>query len=1072
LTVNTVNINTEYTHKDIKYRPMKKYLILLLVTLIAAPVLNAQYFGRNKPRYKSFDFKVKETENFLIYNYFENEEVVNRLGQMSEQWYDYHKDVIREDLYGKNPMIFYSNHAEFQMTNTIQGGIGVATGGVTEAFKNRVVMPVTFTNQQTFQVLGHELVHAFQFNSILKGDSTNLRSLGNLPLWLVEGMAEYMSLGRVDPYTSMWMRDAILNEDLPTIDEMYNPRYFPYRYGQALWSFMTGYYGDGVIKPFFRGTAIFGLDYTIDSLLLTSSENLTNMWHSSMKTHFNQYIKDRKENPQGKQLLSQENSGRINVSPSLSPDGRYVVFLSEKDLFTTDLFLANARTGEIIRKVSSLVNDGDLDNFNFLESSGTWSPRGNEFAFIAFKKGQNVIVVKDAENGKTVETIEVPGVPAMSGPSWSPDGKTIVFTGLVDGQPDLYEYTFRTKKVRQLTDDLYSEIHANHSADGKKLTFSYDRKSMDRGRTFGKYTMDIAVMDLETTRISTLNLFHGADNLNPHFDHEGNIYFFSDRDGFRNLYRYMVETGKVLKMTDLMTGISGITRYSPAISVSRKRDRVLYTHYWKNGYSIYQAQTKTLLNEEVDNNKVDLTAGTLPVIGYDKTDIVNANLNNIDDFIYDDPREFNDVAYEPQFKLDYIGGGGGVGVTTSNVYQNYTGLQGGVQLLFSDILGNNQLYTNLSVNGEIFDIGGQFAYLNKKHRTVWGVGLSHLPLRTGYQTFEEDNETVLLNGQPIPTLKNSINIIRIFDEGVDLFAQRAFSSTLRLEGAIGARYRHFRYDIYNEYYLYDPAFNFYQLVFNDRERGEVGDEIAINQYYVLRKGFNTNANIALVGDNSYFGLTAPLAGHRFRIGADYVTGVDKYYGAILDFRKYFWKKPFSFAFRGMSYLRWEQTDNSVFPIYIGDMGFVRGYGSVFSNNNIESLGLDFGQLIGSKMAMINAEIRIPFTGPKNLALFQSNFLFSDLNFFFDGGVAFDEFSHLTDGEPLFVPLRDENGQFITDSNGNIFYEEQLLKPTFATSVGVSLRVNLFGAMILEPYYAFPLQKNGSAIFGLNFIPGW
>ena len=40
-------------------------------------------------------------------------------------------------------MIFYNNHADFQQTNTIGGSIGVGTGGVTEAFKNRVIMPLS-----------------------------------------------------------------------------------------------------------------------------------------------------------------------------------------------------------------------------------------------------------------------------------------------------------------------------------------------------------------------------------------------------------------------------------------------------------------------------------------------------------------------------------------------------------------------------------------------------------------------------------------------------------------------------------------------------------------------------------------------------------------------------------------------------------------------------------------------------------------------------------------------------------------------------------------------------------------
>jgi len=45
-------------------------------------------------------------------------------------------------------------------------------------------------------------------------------------------------------------------------------------------------------------------------------------------------------------------------------------------------------------------------------------------------------------------------------------------------------------------------------------------------------------------------------------------------------------------------------------------------------------------------------------------------------------------------------------------------------------------------------------------------------------------------------------------------------------------------------------------------------------------------------------------------------------------------------------------------------------------------------------------------------------------------------------------------------------------PVFST--GVSMRINLFGAMVLEPYYAFPFIHKGisQGFWGLNFLPGW
>src|SRR5690606_13960078 len=118
--------------------------------------------------------------------------------------------------------------------------------------RERVIMPFTGVYAETDHVLGHELVHVFQYR--IAGTTRNgLRSLGGIPLWLIEGMAEYLSLGRVDPNTSMWLLDALRRDDLPTLDQLTtDPRYFPYRYGQALWAYIGGEWGDAAVNRLFR----------------------------------------------------------------------------------------------------------------------------------------------------------------------------------------------------------------------------------------------------------------------------------------------------------------------------------------------------------------------------------------------------------------------------------------------------------------------------------------------------------------------------------------------------------------------------------------------------------------------------------------------------------------------------------------------------------------------------------------------------------------------------------------------------------------------------------------------------
>src|SRR5688572_2254765 len=193
--------------------PIYAFLLIIIVFCYSIP-LQAQYFGRNKVNYTEFDFKVLQTPHFEIYHYLNNTTNRNRLAQSSEQWYQMHSAIFKDTFENRNPLLIYSTHAEFQQTRAIEGQIGVGTGGVTEALKNRVVMPFMESNAQTDHVLGHELVHAFQY--LLIQDTFNLNAVGNIPLWMVEGLAEYMSIGPADAHTAIWLRSGVANNKLPT----------------------------------------------------------------------------------------------------------------------------------------------------------------------------------------------------------------------------------------------------------------------------------------------------------------------------------------------------------------------------------------------------------------------------------------------------------------------------------------------------------------------------------------------------------------------------------------------------------------------------------------------------------------------------------------------------------------------------------------------------------------------------------------------------------------------------------------------------------------------------------------
>ncbi len=130
-------------------------ILTILFLHIFPEITYSQYFGRNKPGYKTFKYDALHTPQFRNIPLFKERHIHCKIYCRAEEWYSIHQQIFKDTFPEKNPLILYTNHSDFQQTTAISGMIGTTTGGVTEALKNRVVMPVAPTLAQTDHVLGH-----------------------------------------------------------------------------------------------------------------------------------------------------------------------------------------------------------------------------------------------------------------------------------------------------------------------------------------------------------------------------------------------------------------------------------------------------------------------------------------------------------------------------------------------------------------------------------------------------------------------------------------------------------------------------------------------------------------------------------------------------------------------------------------------------------------------------------------------------------------------------------------------------------------------------------------------------
>lgn len=1009
---------------------MLRLSIIISILLASIIHVNGQYFGQNKPSYKEFDFKLYKTPHFEIYHYFKNPELAKKLGHLSEKWYYYHQQVLNDTFYVRNPIIFYSNHADFQQTTAISSRIDVGTGGVTEGLKKRVVMPVTFSHHQTDHVLGHELVHAFQYNILSMDEEVNLMAINNIPLWMIEGMAEYLSIGSINSNTNLWMRDALINDHFPTLKDMtYNYRYSPYRFGHAFWAFIAYKYGEQYIPRLFKAAARTGYEQAIADVLMLSTDSLSVLWKQTLHNHLLSSSTDSTFNIIGNRLLSKKNSGRYNLNPSISPNGQYLVYLSERDLYDIDLFLANAHTGDLISRLYTATSHDEIDALNFLETAGSWSPDSRHFAFIAFLQGKSACMIFDVEKRQIVHEIVLEQVDEISWPSWSPGGKELVFSGLKEGQSDIYLFEIKTQSLKNLTNNTYACMQPAWTNNGMHILFVTDEQA-NKYKQLHRAYYNIAQINKDGSGHEVFETFVGAKNLNPiDAGNRNGILFLSDHDGRRNLYLYNRIDNSIQRATNYPTGIIGMTEYSPALTIAS--DTLCYTMLWDGEFSVYRTTLDYIANqsEPVSERKADLSASRIVPYSPIPSQVETNLYFNRQPYALKPDSFFNDKI-ERKFKLDYLGN-----VQTGVMAGRFgAGMAGSVEAMFSDILGRNMLYTALSVNGEIYDFGGQAAYLSQQKRIKIGLGLSHIPYRTGSYVY--DTET-LEDGSTETTM--SYLFRRTYEDKLSIFTFIPISKTKRFE--LGAAYA-----IYNYRIEKIRNINSYNQVYSrDRER------------ISAPSGFGTGIlDASYVIDNAKMGLASPVEGKRLRIQFEHYLHHLKMQTLLIDFRRYFFVKPYSFAFRIYHYGRYgNDADNDrMSELFLGSPWYVRGYdgAEVYGDETQNDKTISMNQLIGSRLLVTNIEWRIPFTGPREIAILPSGFLFSELALFVDGGLSWNKQS-----QPTFSLTTNSREQRI---------------PVF--SGGLAYRINLFGAMVIEPFYSFPFHQNQfkKGNFGLNIFAGW
>ena len=786
------------------------------------------YFGRNKVQYTNFDWHILKTEHFDIYYYPEMKDLAERGGFFAEESYRFLENKFNHNVISRIPLILYSSHLHFEQTNTTSGFIPENVGGFFEFIKGRVVIPYDGSMWDFHHVIRHELVHVFMNSKIDRVLGDHRQPMDRLPpLWFTEGLAEFWS-NDWDIQAEMVMRDAVVSDYLVPTDDMDRifGSFLMYKEGQNILQFISERYGEEkvllLMENFWKSNSF---DEVFKFTLGKNYREFDEDWLYSLKKKYFPLLATADQPSRTSEPLVIEG---FNSKPVFWKNGdRKEVFFIGNHTGYTGIYRVPF---DVPKPHPVPVVEGErsteFEAFHLFQSKLDISCDGI-LAFITKSGESDVLHLYDVKKNQLVRSYHFKDLVALGSPSWSPDGKRIVFSSIdKSGTNDLYVWDTVREELTRLTNDIYDDRDpawsptgdAKHPSD--RIVFSSDRTPFGE---HGKY--NLFLYDLTTNDISYLT-YGDESYYSPAWAPDGRAMIFtSDIGNARNLWMMKFDSAyaspkEMRKLTEFTTAAFDPAFADSALVFSAFENFTFQIRKLDNVYELYDSST---IVRKVHPVPLDKPWQPKSIAG---------------------SSEPKPLKYTGEYSLDVAQSA----ITTDPVF----GTAGGAFLALSDLLGNEQ-YEFLIFNTaettsdllESFNIA--ISRVSLARRTNYAYGIYRF---SGYR-YDETDPSVY-------------------------FFEQAFGGYFALSYPLSAFQR-----IETSTSITNSQ--------KDTSGGEFffPYETSTDQ---TRRALLLSNSISYTHDNSLWGPSGPLDGSRFNLTFAYTTDIQyshaNYYSIIFDYRNY------------------------------------------------------------------------------------------------------------------------------------------------------------------------------------------
>ena len=607
------------------------------LVLIINSELNAQFytgtqqeFGKNRVQYRDFNWLYYPYKNFEVYFYQGGKDLAGYTVEAAEKHLAELEEVLDYKLDDQIEIVVYNKMSEFRQSNVgITGDTETNIGGATRIVGSKVFLYFTGDyksyNEQIrsglAEVIISQMLYGGDWKQVIKNNT-----LLQLPDWFLKGLIEYAE-GGFNPEREAYVQDGILSGTFDNVNwlEGKNAAYS----GYALWTYVADVYGPNVIPNILYMTKISrnpesGFLYVLGISLPTLMDNF-------LAYHYRNYsaeglIKQMPEwyplvtakvsPPKSRQKKWSKILGEIPVKHKKkwqysqfkeSPDKEHIAYVTN-EMGQIMVWLYNPTTGKkkrIFKHGYPLQRIND-ESYPVL----AWHPSGLILTWVYEKKGRAFIVNYNLKDKKLFER-ELFRIDKVISMDYAKDGRRIVFSGVREGQSDLYMYQTIGNNQKQLTNDIFDDLHPQFVHDSKGIIFSSNRtddtlRTDDFNHLFN-LNKDIFILNVEPKSeiLERVTNTPDVDETFPFQYDDARYTYLAERD--KRMNRYVAKLDSAISRIDTTVHYRYFT-VSTQVSNFAKVPLEYHFNERTGDYSVVFYENQ-IYNWYTDNRKSDIIQG-------------------------------------------------------------------------------------------------------------------------------------------------------------------------------------------------------------------------------------------------------------------------------------------------------------------------------------------------------------------------------------------------------------------------------------------------------------------------------